>query len=83
MKIGYECWRSQKDFKKLVFGAIKTTIKEKKILATAGIQKFLDDEDGAPSFCQSKFPGASGGTNSCHSKHPEATYYASQRDCSS
>lgn len=45
MKIGYECWRQQKLFSQIVLRAIKKTVKEKLILATHGIQKFINDED--------------------------------------
>lgn len=54
MKLGYECWRTRSCIKKVVLRAIRRTVREKKVLATVGIQKFLYEEDGAPSFSKSK-----------------------------
>ena len=50
MKLGYECWNQGKDFKHLILEAIKKSIDEKLVLASAKVQKCIRHVDGVPDY---------------------------------
>ena len=50
MKIGFECWQQEKNFKTLILEAIQKTLKEKLQYTAAQVQKTIKLDDGVPEY---------------------------------
>lgn len=52
MKLGYECWRQGLRLQDIANKAIEKTLREKRLVVVASIQKYIFAEDGVPTYSQ-------------------------------